>query len=674
MRLKQFFHDIQQDLKLFFFVLLLLCLYRAIFLWVFSGYMDSSVAMGDVALANLTGLRLSLKTAGWVAAPAFLFCTLGTLLMPRGRSLFAHLRLLLGGLSSLVFTILFFARFPYYATFHTTYSLQVVAGANDDIGAIFSMLVAEYGLVWRLGLAILLAAALTLVLRALFRAGTAALPRVFAGHPLRFLPCFLVCFTLFFLFARFGGALSYSGGVNWENAGVTRDDFLNECILDDGQALYRAYEMNKSLKAGNIYGVEKDSVREMARLAAGHAKESGDDLATYLARTTKGPRMAKPKHIFIVLGESWARWPMLDKYAGLHIADGIKGLAASPRGYESRAFMPNGEFTSVALTGIITGLSDVAINVNYEPQSLKEVYPTAFAPQLKKLGYHVDFWYGGTPSWDGIKRLALAQGFDDYYGYPDFNGPKQNTWGTTDGELFKAISAHLSEEPPTVHVIMTVSNHPPYNLDLEGEGLDLAALKERVRQMEDVKDPDTLAVELGHYWYMDKVVTDFVKRTEAEYPDSLFILTGDHAVRTNPSQHPTIYEEQSVPFVLYGAGVTKDILPEDTAGGLTNVLPTLMELLAPAGCSYTSIVPPLTEEPDGMGAGFNRSTWVTRNAVGRVGTDTAEALPWNDSFDVNAEQEKADRWLKIARTLSWQLIRYGSAIGHDGDSLTRPPS
>ncbi len=662
MRTENFFRDIQQDLKLFFYILLLLCLYRALFLGLFSGFMDSAATLGDVALANLTGLRLSLKTAGWVALPSFLLCTVGALLYPKGRVLFEQLRLGIGALATLVFTVLFLGRFPFYATFRSTYNLQVAAGANDDIAAVFSMLVAEYGLFWRLGLAVLLATALTLALRFSLRRGTLALPRVFAGRPLRFVPAFLVAFALFFLFVRFGGAFSYSAGINWENAGVTRDDFLNECILDDGQAMYRAYSMNKALQAGNLYGVEKDNIRELARLAAGHSEEQGGDLPAYLTRHTKGPRMERPRHIFIVLGESWARWPMLEKYADLHIADGIKELVASPKGYESRAFMPNGEFTSVALTGIITGLSDVAIPVNYEPRSLKEVYPTAFAPQLKKLGYKVDFWYGGTPSWDGIKRLALAQGFDDYYGYPDYHAPKQNTWGTTDGELFKAISAHLSEEPPAVHVIMTVSNHPPYNLDLEAEGLDLAALKERVRQMEDVKDPDSLAVELGHYWYMDKVVTDFVKRTEAEYPDSLFILTSDHAVRTNPSQHPTMYEEQSVPFVLYGKGVTKDILPEDTAGGLTNVLPTLLELIAPAGFSYTSIVPPLTEEPDGMGAGFNRSTWVTRNAVGRVGTDTAEPLPWAASFDLDAERQKTDHWIRIARTLSWQLIRYGSAI------------
>ena len=29
--------------------------------------------------------------------------------------------------------------------------------------------------------------------------------------------------------------------MNWENAGITNDTFLNESILDDYQAIYRAY-------------------------------------------------------------------------------------------------------------------------------------------------------------------------------------------------------------------------------------------------------------------------------------------------------------------------------------------------------------------------------------------------------------------------------------------------
>ena len=660
-RTTAFFSSIQRDLRLFFFMLILVCVYRAIFMADLSSFISPTTQMSEIALANLVGLRLSLKTAGWCAAFAFLFATLPVLVFPRREALFSRVRLVLGAVETLIFSVLFLARFPFYRQFHCTFNTQVMAGANDDLTSVFWMMVEEYGLVWRLAVAILLAVVLTLALKKLLALRTLPLPRSFAGRPLRFTLAFLLAFAVFFLFVRFGGAFTYGGGVNWESAGVTSDDFLNECILDDGQAMYRVHEMEKRMKDGAIAGVEKERVRAFAQQAAGHADLTADDLTPYLARTAKGARIQKPRHIFIILGESWARWPELDKYQKLNAMPGLKSLAAAPNGYESAAFMPNGTFTSVAINGIITGLSEMGVRVNYQPRSLKDIYPTALAPQMKRLGYHVDFWYGGVPSWDGMNKLATAQGFDHFYGYPDYHAPKQTTWGTNDDHLFAALYDHLADEEPTVHVIMTVSNHPPYNIDIESLGFDLEKEKQLTRQMPDVDDPDQLALEVGHIWYMDKMATDFVKKTAAAYPDSLFIITGDHAVRTNPSRHPTMYEHDSVPFVLYGAGVTKDILPPNAIGGCTSILPTLMELIAPEGFTYYSILPSMTEQE--QTASFNTDVYVTDKAVGSTNSDATEPRPdVNEPFDPATERAKMQAWLPMARTLSWWLAVHGTSL------------
>ena len=315
--------------------------------------------------------------------------------------------------------------------------------------------------------------------------------------------------------------------------------------------------------------------------------------------------------------------------------------------------MPNGDFTSVAITGMITGLSDVNIRVNYQPKSFKEIYPTALSRPFHELGYKVDFWYGGSPGWDNISRLALAQGFDNFYGYPDFHAPKTNTWGTNDRNLFDALASHLSEEEPTVHLIMTTSNHPPYNVDLPAEGFDVSRAEELVRELiPDESDPHNLAVEIGHYYYMDKAATEFIRQTEEKYPDSLFVITGDHAVRSNPGAHPTMYEFQSVPLVLYGAGIRHDILPADAVGGHTGIMPTLIELLAPSGFVYKSIAPPLGQYP----AAFNNDYYLTDKIMGQINTSKAEALPGAAPADTAAELARLEPFLKQLRTLSYWLI------------------
>ena len=657
-----FYDAVQRDIKLFAFILLTLCVYRVYFMFYMAGYLSPSAGTDDVLLALLTGLRLSLKTAGAVTLPAFVLCSLPLLALPRLAPVLRRLRFCWSGLAALVFAVLFQARFPFYRQFQTSFNMQVAAGLNDDAAVLAEMMLREYGLLWRLCIALLLTAVSLYVLRSLLLVRrTYALPALRSGvQRAVFSLGLLFLFAAAFVFVRFGGSFTYAGGVNWENAGVTSDAFLNECILDDGQALYRVRSMHKRLKSGDIVGVDKEHVRALAVEAAGHAELSADTLTPYLTRTAQGARIPKPRHIFIVLGETYAQWPMLETYAALHAADGIKGLIREPNAYYSRRFMPNGDFTSIAITGLVTGLSEVNQHVNYVARSLREAYPTAMAPQFKRLGYAVDFWYGGVPSWEGMDRFSIAQGFDHFYGYPDFHAEKVNAWGTSDEQLFSALFQHLADEPPTVHLIMTVSNHPPYNIDVAAEGFDLARARAETAQLPNVDDPDQLALELGHYWYMDKIVTQFVHETMKKYPDSLFVITGDHAVRMNPSRTPTMYEYQSVPFVLYGQGVTPAVLAPDVVGGHTNIVPTLIELIAPAGFSYVSIAPSLTE--NNMGAAFNRDYFLTRSVMGRVNTKETELLPGAAEEDPAAAYDLLQRRMAILRTLSWQLIEHGDSL------------
>ena len=657
-----FYDAVQRDIKLFAFILLTLCVYRAYFMFYMAGYLSPSAGTDDVLLALLTGLRLSLKTAGAVTLPAFVLCSLPLLALPRLAPVLRRLRFCWGGLAAFAFAVLFQARFPFYRQFQTSFNMQVAAGLNDDAAVLAEMMLREYGLLWRLCIALLLTAVSLYVLRSLLLVRrTYALPALHSGvQRAVFSLGLLFLFAAAFVFVRFGGSFTYAGGVNWENAGVTSDAFLNECILDDGQALYRVRSMHKRLKSGDIVGVDKEHVRALAVEAAGHAELSADTLTPYLTRTAQGARIPKPRHIFIVLGETYAQWPMLETYAALHAADGIKGLIREPNAYYSRRFMPNGDFTSIAITGLVTGLSEVNQHVNYVARSLREAYPTAMAPQFKRLGYAVDFWYGGVPSWEGMDRFSIAQGFDHFYGYPDFHAEKVNAWGTSDEQLFSALFQHLADEPPTVHLIMTVSNHPPYNIDVAAEGFDLARARAETAQLPNVDDPDQLALELGHYWYMDKIVTQFVHETMKKYPDSLFVITGDHAVRMNPSRTPTMYEYQSVPFVLYGQGVTSAVLAPDVVGGHTNIVPTLIELIAPAGFSYVSIAPSLTE--NNMGAAFNRDYFLTRSVMGRVNTKETELLPGAAEEDPAAAYDLLQRRMTILRTLSWQLIEHGDSL------------
>lgn len=656
--LKRFFDGIQRDARLFLFVLILLEVYRVLFMIFMSAYMHDDSGAGQIFLSMFTGLRLSLKTAGAVTLISFVLVTIC--------GLKTRLRLYIGIAASLIFSMLFMLRFPYYRAFQSTFGMEVVQGLNDDIFSIIVTMIQEYGVIWRFLVAAILTLICIAILSRLLLIKTYPLPvlddrKKIAG----FSAGLVVGIFLFGLFVRFGGSFTYGSGINWENAGVTTDNFLNECILDDAQALYRARAMAKRMEAGEISGVNPDRIAEAAQIIAVNHELTEKNLAPYLERKAAGERIQKPKHIFIILGETLMQWPLLGKYDELLVAEGIKSLIAEENCYYSRNFMPNGDFTSTAITGLVTGLPDVNIKVNYQARTYEKLYITSMAPPLRELGYNIDFWYGGMPSWDSIAKMSYAQGFDNFYGYPDFNAPKQTTWGTSDENLFNALLAHLDEEPPTVHLVMTTTNHPPYNLDLAAEGFDVNAEIEALKKFPNVDDAKQLAIELGHYWYMDEVITNFVHAASQKYPESLFIVTGDHAVRCDPSTHPTIFEHQSVPFVLYGAGITKEILPPDAVGDHISIVPTIIELIAPKDFAYYSIAPSLF---DSDGVGFNTSTFLTASVAGEIDSDDIELLPHvasNELNDVNLNDERAHakEIIDAMRTVAWWIITKGLFFG-----------
>lgn len=573
-------------------------------MWIMQDYMDSASAE-EVVKSLTTGGALSLKTAGFATLFSFAFVTLpktfARYFKKKLPKVFDDLREKIAAFWIFTFTLLFLARFPYYKAFNVTYDWQIFMGLNDDVGSIINMMFTEYGFLWRLPLVLALVYGLYKLFIKLLNfdlLDKKLLNKVTSLNFKKEIIYFITAFTLsvtFAIFARFGGAMSYARGVNWENAQVLTDKFLNECMLDDGQALYRAYSMEVRMSSEEIIGVYPASINEFAN---GEDIKTSDDLNKYLLKETQGARIERPEHIFIIVGETFAAWPLFEEYESLNVGNFIKQLSKEDNAFYYKSIMPNGEYTAIALNGFITGLMDANARINYQPKSFQEPYVTALAPQIENLGYNTVFWYGGTLEWDNMGELAKAQGFNEAYGYPEFHAKKQNTWGTTDNALFKAVFKSLENSPSSLHLIMTTSNHPPYNMDLAAEGIDVNAIEENLQNFENVVNPKDLAVELAYYSYMDKEIYNFIKKVYKAYPKSLFIVTGDHNVRISPSKKPTDREFVTVPLLFYGCGVNQNLLNKNALPMHTSVMPTIAELVADKGFKYYSINSSLFESND----------------------------------------------------------------------------
>ncbi|MDG1038997.1 MAG: sulfatase-like hydrolase/transferase, partial [Polaribacter sp.] len=113
---------------------------------------------------------------------------------------------------------------------------------------------------------------------------------------------------------------------------------------------------------------------------------------------------------------------------------------------------------------------------------------------------------------------------------------------------------------------------------------------------------------LGHLWYADKALGDFVAKAENKYSNALFAFTGDHYGRKFINGSPTLYERSSVPFILYGKSVAENSKRVFTPGSHIDITPTLIELVAPPNHTYYSFGNSLLKKntENGIGIGYNK--------------------------------------------------------------------
>lgn len=156
-RFNNFIIGLQQDLKAFAFLIILLMVFRILFLLVFKSQL-AGVATVDIVATLWYGFRLSLKTAGLMVFIGAVFSTIVQLLLPCWPA--AKIRRYWHSLVVCVFTILFFARIPYYKIFNSGFNMMLINGIHDDWQAILATGVEEYQLLLRLPLAFAVAAVL----------------------------------------------------------------------------------------------------------------------------------------------------------------------------------------------------------------------------------------------------------------------------------------------------------------------------------------------------------------------------------------------------------------------------------------------------------------------------------------------------------------------------------
>ena len=598
----RFLKSIQQDAKLFLYIYLLLMLFRIAFLAIYAGQMGSA-GVGDILTALWLGARISLKTTAFLVAFPFLFATIPYAFYSKWPV--AGIRKVLGSVEISLMTFLFMARIPYYEIFHQGFNIMLFNGMKDDKWAIFDTAVQQYALWPRLlGACVLMVAFVWLWLHVVQRTNVWSPKR----HVRLWVLGAVVCLPIFAIFCRFGGAFHSDDGVPWESAARTRYVVLNEAVLDDGQALYRAYITHKRAKSRANRPISDEELKQAVVCLGGDPK--ADSLDAAFSRQSQAGALAKrPRHVVVILGENYALWPLLPEYRSLGLAR--TGEWLEKEGAYTYHFLSNGNGTMTSLNGFLTGLPDVGLYVNYTMGLKGKASPFAIGETMKRLGYRTVFWYGGLRSWQDLEHFTLREGFDEFHCADEL--PEQgesSSWGAPDGALFDVIRERMQKESEdTFYFILTTSNHPPFAYDVDAKGFPRVEVTEKLPPSIP-RDKATID-QLGHIWYADQVMGKFIREVKKDDPSTLFVVTGDHAERFNFAADVSLWAQSGVPCYFYGEGVPKDLL-QGAAGSHLQIAPTLAELIAPQGTTYTSLLPPLMQSK----RAFNHRLFIENGEIG----------------------------------------------------------
>ena len=580
-----------KDLQVWAFVTLSLTLFRAILIATFHQQSDS-ITLGNLLSVIGTGFRYDIAVAAVWVLPTVLLSLLLPLL--KQEAMLQKIRRWLLQLYIILGVPLLGAALVFFGEFGDQFNMRIFGIIHDDTEAVLITIWKEYNPIPFLALSLF-------VIWGASRSGSRWLSyepnwRSIFMRPLSEkrsirMVIYFGCFLFFIAMTR--GGLLWGQPIRIKHAFVTDDLFLNRTVINPLSSLRFTIQekmqldsdkgLNHIWSSGDIHSAAAHVYSQRHGISRDNIPDF-NDLDKLLQHTTTGPLIKAPKHIFLLLLESHSGWTILPQYRELGFSPQLSEIAAEGIYFPNSLASGNGTIRS--LNAFFTGMPDVGLNINYELESTKP-YATGIATVMKELGYKTRLFYGGYLSWERLDSFSPNQGFDELHGGGKMSrgGSETNEWGVDDKRLFEYVLENTDPEVPSFNFILTTTNHPPFDIDLEAEGFPMTELPAKITATKGGS-----LTRLGHIWYADKQAGGFVKRAGEQLSDALFAITADHTARAQirfPGNN--LLEPIAVPLIIYGSELLKGKAQVITRGGShIDIAPTLVNMIAPAGFQFPS--------------------------------------------------------------------------------------
>lgn len=448
------------------------------------------------------------------------------------------------------------------------------------------------------------------------------------------------------------------------------NSFLRKITPGSYRNLYLVYRGYTRIKNSHFSDYINQSPLEVVREYFGlDSTQTHYDLRDLLAQEVSNTEGTNIEHIFYIVAESLSEWHFSDEFDEIELTAGLKSLLDGGHGIKIGRFFQSAGSTIKSMDVQLTGLLQTEIPIN-TMASVLQPFVTSPGAIMKDLGYSNNFYYGGSGIWQKLDQYSVSQGFDNIYynmhivnnaKINDYPVPYEGLWGAYDHHLFSFIRDNVfaQRSKPSFNMILTTSNHPPYDVPLEQFGIKFDKIEKFFATHTQYKDKNLKLI--GHIWYQDKIITRFIQEVSNVLPNSLFIITGDHYDREY-LKGTSVLVSNSVPLIFYSPIL--NIKKHTNFGSHIDITPSIVELVAPHKYVYHSFGTPLVGND-------NRSLGSKQGAFGYFAIATDRFI-YNQYGEMeyfglarNNDKELAKslyKRLQQATALSWWILKNGYEV------------
>jgi len=193
---------------------------------------------------------------------------------------------------------------------------------------------------------------------------------------------------------------------------------------------------------------------------------------------------------------------------------------------------------------------------------------SSLAEALKQKGYYSAFFHGAPNGSMGFQAFAKSAGFDDYFGYDQYNNPRDfdGTWAIWDEEFLQFYAAEMGKmKQPFITSIFTATSHEPYHIPDRYKG-----------KFPKGKDPVLECVS-----YTDYAMRQFFKTMSQYdwYNNTLFVICADHMNHPVYDKSFTNTGRYSIPILFYQPGSNLKGLVDSIPVQQTDIMPSVLGYL-----------------------------------------------------------------------------------------------